>query len=304
MNWNALAVIVAAIITSIEGNARLAHRFLESRLEKHRSFGRNSDRKVARFKFARELKDPRKNSVLAEESTSLPLVLMIEFIYAWVFVVLLMDGVLILSVVFNLRGWSPISFSFVFVAFVLLCASAVILKLLTWVIKQFCWNYAIKYCFNNFLEPVFRESRAPYYGQIEFQKSVQSFHKVYDDRTIRSLKRAFRRLLVIGSVLYFLASLIDTGLGVCFPGNRVLRFRPALVVVLIVSVAVVLCCLLAYCMKLEELIQKEKEKHLWYNPIHDANHVRHYAISDKACEFGYWLGKAIGESKKREEQNE
>lgn len=301
MILSALAVIVAAIITSMEGNARLAHRFLESPLGKLLSFGRNSDRKVARFKFARELKDPRKNSMLAEESTSLPSVLLFDFIYALVFVVLFMDGVLALSGVFNLRGRPPISFVRVIV---LLCASAVIWKLLTWATKQFCWNYAIKYCFNNFLEPVFRKPRAPYYGQIEFRKSVQSFHKVYDDRTIRSLKRAFRLLIVIGSGLYFLASLIDTGLGVCFPGNRVLRFRPALVVVLMVLVAVVLCCLLAYCMKLEELIQKEKEKHLWYNPISDANHVRHYAILDKACEFGYWLGEAIGESKKREEQNE
>ena len=57
-------------------------------------------------------------------------------------------------------------------------------------------------------------------------------------------------------------------------------------------------------MKQEELIQQETEKHLWYNPISDANHVRHYAILDKACEFGYWLGETIGESKKREEQNE
>lgn len=301
MILSALAVIVAAIITSMEGNARLAHRFLESRLGKLLSFGRNSDRKVARFKFARELKDPRKNSMLAEESTSLPSVLLFDFIYALVFVVLFMDGVLALSGVFNLRGRPPISFVRVIV---LLCASAVIWKLLTWATKQFCWNYAIKYCFNNFLEPVFRKPRAPYYGQIEFPKAVQSFHTVYDDRTIRSLKRAFRLLIVIGSGLYFLASLIDTGLSVCFPGNRVLRFLPASAVFAIVWTAVVLCCLLAYYMKLEELIQKEKEKHLWYNPISDANHVRHYAILDKACEFGYWLGEAIGESKKREEQNE
>ncbi len=240
--------------------------------------------------------------MLAEESTSLPLVLLFEFIYALGFVVLFMDGVLVLSGVFNSRGWPPNSF--VCVVIVLLCASAVIWKLLTWVTKQFCWNCAIDNCFDNFLKPVFRKPRAPYYGQIEFPKAVQSFHKVYDNRTIFSLKRAFRLSIVIGSVLYFLASLIDTGLGVCFPGNRVLRFHPASAVFAIVWVSVVSCCLLAYYMKLEELIQKETENHLWYNPIHDANHVRHNAILDKACEFGYWLGETIGESKKREEQNE
>ena len=83
-----------------------------------------------------------------------------------------------------------------------------------------------------------------------------------------------------------------------------LRFRPASAVIPIVLAAVLLCCLLAYCVKQEELIQQETEKHLWYNPVSDANHVRHYAILDKACEFGYWLGETIGESKKREEQNE
>lgn len=123
--------------------------------------------------------------MLAEKSTSLPAVLIIEFIYTLGFVVLFMDGVLVLSGVFNLRGWSPISF--VFVAFALLCVSAVIWKLLTCVIKQFCWNYAINYCYNNFLKRVFQKPRAPYYGQIESPKAVQSFHKVYDDRTILSL---------------------------------------------------------------------------------------------------------------------
>ena len=124
--------------------------------------------------------------MLAEKSTSLPAVLIIEFIYALGFVVLFMDGVLVLSGVFNLRGWSSISF--VLVAIALLCVSAVIWKLLTCVIKQFCWNYAINYCFSNFLKRVFQKPRAPYYGQIESPKAVQSFHKVYDDRTILSLK--------------------------------------------------------------------------------------------------------------------
>lgn len=325
MIWDLLAGIVAAVITSIGGNSRSVRRFIENwspatrhrelrLLHSHeskaegmnsascdiakkgfRSFVRDYDCEIERFEFARELKNPRMNLKLAEESASLPGVLITEFVFTWTFLVLLLDGLLVLPGL--LRQWSFVSFGLA--VLILSGLLFVVWALLTQASKQYYFNEAIKDCFNNFLMPVFQESEVCCDKEDEFKKAIRSFHNVYGDSTILSLKKALRRLLVVASILLLLSSFIDTIMSNCFQWNWFLRFRPTSWVVMTLVVAVLLCCLLTFYSKLQELIQEEKEKYPWYNPLIDADHVRHCKILDKTCEFGYWLGETIGKPKKR-----
>lgn len=330
MIWTLLAGIVAALITAIGGNGRNARRFIENwspatryrelrLLRSHeskaeemnstscdltknalRSFVRDCDCEIERFEFARELKNPRKNLKLAEESSGLPSALIIEFVLTWTFLMLFIEGTLVLP---GLLG----QWLFIYLLIVVLawfCLLTVVWALLTQAIKQYCWNQAIKYRFNDFLIPFFQESEACCEAQDGFKNAIRSFHNVYDDRRIQSLKKAFRWSLGLGSVLLFLATFADIKLQNFFHWDCSPWFHPTSLVVTVLMVVVLFCCLLAYNLKLEELIQEEKEKYPWYNPLIDVNHVQHNKILDKLSEFGYWLGEITEKSKKREEQNE
>lgn len=330
MVWNALAGIVAAIITSIVGNARGARRFLESwspatryrelrLLRSHestveemnstscdltkkalRSFVRDCDCEIERFEFARELKNPRKNCKLAEESNGLPITLIIEFLLTWAFLMLFSEGIMVLPV---MLGQWPVGYLLI-VVLAWFCLLAVVWALSTQAMKQYCWNQAIKYCFNDFLMPFFQESEVCCQEQDVFKNAIRSFHHIHDNSMILSLKKAFSRSLCLGFILLFLVLFADRTLQNSFHRDYSPWFRPTLVVVAVSMFVVLFSCLSAYILKQEELIQEEKEKYSWYNPLIDSHYVRHRKIVDALCEFGYWLGETFGKPKKRKERNE
>lgn len=121
---------------------------------------------------------------------------------------------------------------------------------------------------------------------------------------ILSLKTAFSRSLYLGFILLFLVLFADRTLQNSFHRDYSPWFRPTLVVVAVSMFVVLFSCLSAYNLKQEELIQEEKEKYPWYNPLIDSHYVRHRKIVDALCEFGYWLGETFGKPKKRKERNE
>lgn len=322
-DWEAVAVIVAAVI-GLGGGALGAYRFkenwspasryrelrlLRSRESKAKEMNSAScdrikeafassinydDCKLEQYRFAGELKNPRTNLKQGEESASLLDAVMLKFAGALLLIVLFLDGLLKLRDLS--RQWHINRFVLlVLMLYLLLAAWAVV----THFIKYYTWNGVIKKSFDDFLKPVFLRPTVFYDTQVEFQKAIQSFHKVYDNSTILSLGRACRRMLGIGSFLLFLAVVFDAAMIYLFHSNSFSWFHLISLLILTLIGIAVQCCLLTYYAKIEELVQEEKEKYLWYNPLIDIDHTRHYEKLNKIFEFGYWLGKTFGKSKKR-----
>lgn len=328
LDWKLIWTIVGAIIGLI-GGVRSANRFkenwspatryrelrlLRSRESKAREMNSAScyrikeafassveydDCKLEQYRFARELNNPRKNVKLAEESASLPGTSLFEFVLALALFMLFFAGVAVLSRV--LRQWPLVLFVLVVLAWS--CLLTLVWALLTQASKQYCWNEAIKYGFDNFLKPVFQETGVCYDRQDEFKKAIRSFHTVYDDATILSLGKTISRLFFRGAILLFVALLIDTALDDRFHWNPLWSHPVSLAVTAIVGV-LPLCCYLTYSSELQKLIQNEKKQYPWYNPLIDKDDGLHFKGSNIIFEFGYWLGETFGKPKKRKGRNE
>lgn len=325
-NWGAVATIVAAVIGIVgalgayrfKENWSPATRYRELRLLRSReskvkemnsascdrvknafdSSIKYDDSKLEQYRFSRELKNLRTNLKLGEESASLPDATMLVFAWTWLFIVLFLDCVPELFALFRQK---PLVW-FVLAVLVLLCLTIVVCALVTRLIKYSTWNGVIKKGYDDFLKPFFQEPRVTYNAQVEFQKAIQSFHKVYDNSTILSLGRACSHMLVAQSIMLILAASLDTVISYFYGKNQ--WIRPISLILLILIGIVALWCLLTYYSKLGELIQKEKEEYPWYNPLIDAHYVQHCKIVDALYKVGYWLGKTFGKPKKRKERNE
>lgn len=326
-DWGAVATIVAAVIGlgcgalgayRLKENWSPARRYRELRLLRSRESKAKEmnsascdrvkdaftssiiydDCELEQYRFSRELKNLRTNHKLGEESASLPDATMLEFAWTWLIIVLFLEG---FSGLLNLFRRMPLVW-FVFAVLILFCLSMVVWAFVTRLIKSSTWNGVTEKGFDDFLKPVFQEPRVIYDTQVEFQKAIQSFHKVYDNSTLLRLGKACSQTLRAESFALICAALLDTAISQWFHWNHLLWLRVFALVILTVIGIAFLCCYSSYTSILQDLIQDEKKEYSWYNPLLDAHYVQHRKILDKQYKLGHWLQEVDGKLKKCKER--
>ena len=257
------------------------------------SFVNDDDCKIEQYRFARELKNPRKNFKQGEESASLPDASLLEYSIMLVLILAFLEGCVVLF------HWLKSKTLFLFVLSVLLlfCLLFLVWALLIRATRNYVWNATIKDGFNNFLMPVFQETEVRNDTQDAFNKAVTSFHNVNDDDTILSLKKACSRILKLDTAALVFFVIIDTVLSACGHPLKPLWYYLIAIAVQVSSFFVFLCCYSAYFSELQKLIHKEKKGYPWYNPLIDANNERHFRMLNSMRRIGYWFGKTINKTK-------